>query len=70
MTDNLITVQDVAKLLKVHPRTVYHRVRDGDLKAYRLGRKLWFKPEDVNAYFEKSATSNESNNAIPQNTIA
>jgi excisionase family DNA binding protein len=68
----LLTVKQVALMLKVHPNTVYQRVKRGELAAYKPGYELLFKPEDVTAYLENSkVTSNdESDNAIPQNTIA
>ena len=34
----LLTVADVAWLLKIHPNTVYRMIRDGRLSAFKIGR--------------------------------
>ena len=51
----LLTVDEVAKRLKVHNRTVYRRIKEGSLRAVKLGR-LWRVPEDaLEEYLEKHA---------------
>ena len=39
--DNILTISEVAKLLKVSKRTVYRWVESGDLKVARIGRKTY-----------------------------
>ena len=39
--DDILTVEEVAKLLKVSKRTVYRWIESGDLKVARLGRKTY-----------------------------
>lgn len=39
--DEILTIEDVAKRLKVSKRTVYRWVDDGDLKVARIGRKTY-----------------------------
>ncbi len=39
--DNLLTIQEVAKVLKVSKRTVYRWIDSGDLKVARIGRKTY-----------------------------
>tara|TARA_X000001382_G_scaffold53623_1_gene36535 strand:- start:341 stop:565 length:225 start_codon:yes stop_codon:yes gene_type:complete len=36
----LLSVKEVAKILKVSPRTVQRLIRKDDLRAYRVGRQL------------------------------
>ena len=51
-TDKLLqfyTVADVAKALKVQPQTVYTMIRDGRLRAGRVGRVYRIKSADVQA---------------------
>ena len=39
--DDILTIQEVAKVLKVSNRTVYRWVDSGDLKVARIGRKTY-----------------------------
>ncbi|MCK5062121.1 helix-turn-helix domain-containing protein [Candidatus Parcubacteria bacterium] len=39
--DDILTIQEVAKVLKVSTRTVYRWVDTGDLKVARIGRKTY-----------------------------
>ena len=39
--DDILTIQEVAKLLKVSNRTVYRWIESGDLKVARIGRKTY-----------------------------
>ena len=39
--DDILTIEEVAKILKVNKRTVYRWVETGDLKVSRIGRKTY-----------------------------
>ena len=43
----LLTVHDIARLLRVHEKTVYELVRRGAIPHIRLGRCVRFSLEDV-----------------------
>jgi excisionase family DNA binding protein len=45
--ETLLTTDEVAKLLHVHPRTVQRLVARGQLAAIRLGSAVRFDPDDV-----------------------
>lgn len=45
-----LTPEEVAGILKIAKNTVYELVKRGDLKAYRVGRKIRIDLEDVEAY--------------------
>lgn len=47
------TVADVAKALKVQPQTVYTMIRDGRLRAGRVGRVYRIKSSDVQAVLRR-----------------
>ena len=47
--EQVYTVADVAKALKVQPQTVYTMIRDGRLRAGRVGRVYRIKSADVQA---------------------
>ena len=51
----ILTVQEVADLLKVHPSTISRYAKSGDLKSYLLGSRRLFKNIDVWAFFENRA---------------
>jgi len=44
------TVEEVAELLKVNPRTVYKMVHDGEIRSVRAGRQIRITDEALNAY--------------------
>lgn len=49
MTDDL-TKDEVARILKVTPRTVHNYVLRGELKAYRLAGGIRVKQADLDAF--------------------
>ena len=49
---SLLRVNEVAALLSIGRRTVYTLVNNGELPAVRVGARLRFRPEDVDAYLE------------------
>lgn len=52
--NDLLTVEEVAKILKVSKRTVYRWVESGDLKVARIGRKTYRVFEsDVKKFVDK-----------------
>lgn len=49
-----LSTQDAARRLGVTPRTLYRFIDLGDLPAYRLGRVIRLKADDVDAFIESS----------------
>lgn len=47
------TAYEVAKEFNVHFRTVYTWVKDGKIKAVKIGKKFWFTAEEVD-YIKKN----------------
>lgn len=45
--DDVLTVEEVALYLRVHYNTVYKLIRDGKLKASRVGRQYRIEMEDL-----------------------
>lgn len=39
--DDILTIEEVAKILKVSKRTVYRWIDSGNLKVARIGRKTY-----------------------------
>lgn len=48
----ILTVQEVADLLRVHRSTVSRFVKSGELKSYALGSRKMFLEADVLLFFE------------------
>ena len=48
----ILTVQEVAELLRVHRSTVSRYAQAGELKSYVIGSRRLFKENDVWAFFE------------------
>jgi excisionase family DNA binding protein len=51
-TPKIMTVQEVADLLRVHRSTVSRYAISGELRSYVLGNRRLFKKADVWAFFE------------------
>lgn len=49
-----LTAQEVADLLKIAKNTVYELIKRGEINSYKVGRKVRFTLEDVEAYIAGS----------------
>jgi excisionase family DNA binding protein len=58
-TRRMLTVNEVAHLLHVHPNTVRLWSKAGTLKSYRIGKRrdYRFNPDDVETFLYKDAGS-------------
>ena len=52
---SLLTIAELAQLLGIGRTTVYRLVNTGELRAVRVGERLRFRPEDVNAYLQRGS---------------
>ncbi len=50
--EGLLTVEEAAQYLKLHPRTVSNKAKSGDIPARKVGGHWRFRPEDVREYNE------------------
>jgi excisionase family DNA binding protein len=58
--DKLLTTEQVADLLQVHPFTVLKYIKDKKLKAFKLGRVWRIRESDVEKFLEdRSMASKE-----------
>lgn len=55
----MLTVNEVADILHVHPTTIRRWEKKGQLKSYRLGPKssIRFKGEDISKFIECASSS-------------
>lgn len=52
MTPQLLTVAEVADLLRVSSMTVYRLIRNGELPAVRVGRSYRVSEDDLQSYLQ------------------
>ena len=48
----ILTIQEVADILRVHRSTISRYAMNGELKSYVIGNRRLFKEADVWAFFE------------------
>lgn len=53
MSDEILTVQEVAALLKVADKTVYTMAQRGEIPAFKVRGQWRFKRDDINAWIER-----------------
>jgi excisionase family DNA binding protein len=46
----IMTLQEVARFLRVHPMTIYRLIQRGDLPAARVGRSWRFRKDQINSW--------------------
>ncbi len=65
--DGLWDISRVAEYLGVSERTVYNKVRSGDLPAVKVGRLWRVRPQDIEAWLARrsSAGSGEPTGFVP-----
>lgn len=49
-----LSTQEVADILHVSKSTIYDLIRRGEINSYKIGRKVRFAQEDVDAYIARS----------------
>ena len=52
----LLTVNEVADLLRVSRMTVYRLIKEGDVPAFKVGRGYRLREEDVHSYLNERLT--------------
>ena len=55
MRSELLTVKEVAKILRVSNMTVYRLVKSKQLPAIRVGKNYRIKESDVNRYLDRGS---------------
>lgn len=55
---DILNLEETAECLRVSNQTIYNMIKDGRIKAYKIGREWRFLRADIMAYFD--STSNES----------
>lgn len=58
MSDEILTVQDVATLLKVADKTVYTMAQRGELPAFKVRGQWCFRRSDLDAWIAAQTRRN------------
>lgn len=56
----ILTVQEVAAYLRLHTVTVYRMAQNGDLPAFRVGRRWRFKLEQIEQWVDDHRATNST----------
>ena len=48
----IMTLKEVAELLRVHRSTISRYAKSGEIRSYQIGSRRLFKSEDVWTFFE------------------
>lgn len=57
MPDKLLTTEQVAEILQVHPFTVLKYIKQGKLKGIKLGRVWRIRESDVDKFIEERSAA-------------
>ena len=55
----ILNLDETAEYLRVSNQTVYNMIRDGRIKAYKIGREWRFLHSDIMAYLESSSNERQ-----------
>ena len=58
-----LSTQEVADLLQVSKSTIYDLIKRGEIRSYKVGRKVRFTEDDVKEYIDRSRVSQTTKNA-------
>lgn len=58
MTDEILTIKEVAEYLKLAEKTAYRLAAEGELPGFKVGGSWRFKREDIESLIENSKTKN------------
>lgn len=62
----IMTVQEVARYLRVHAITVYRMIRLGQLPAIRVGRGWRFKKDEIDSWLHQHEANSQAGNSQDQ----
>ncbi|SBT17706.1 Helix-turn-helix domain protein [Marinomonas gallaica] len=59
MTDEILTLKEVAEYLKLAEKTAYRLAAEGKLPGFKVGGSWRFKQQDVAAWIEEQKNSSK-----------
>lgn len=58
MTDEILTLKEVAQYLKLAEKTAYRLAAEGKLPGFKVGGSWRFKKEDIEMWIQKQKRNN------------
>lgn len=55
-TERFLTVEEIAAMLQHQPRSIRRDIREGKLRAHRIGNAYRIAPEDYQIYLKNTET--------------
>lgn len=55
---DILNLDETAEYLRVSNQTIYNMIKDGRIKAYKIGREWRFLRSDIMAYLESASSQN------------
>ena len=52
----ILTVHELARYLRCHPTTIYRMLKQGKLRAFKIGSDWRFRLDDIRHWCERAAT--------------
>lgn len=68
MIEKYFTVEQVSVMLNMHPKTIQRYIREGKLRAIKIGKGWRVTGHDLSVFTEKEETAVSSNNAMKKTT--
>lgn len=62
MSDEILTLKELAGYLKLTEKTAYRLAAEGKLPGFKVGGSWRFKSEDIDAWIEKQKASKDDIN--------
>ncbi len=69
MEEKILTTEQVASILQVHPFTILKFIKEGKLKGIKLGRVYRIKESDVREFIEERTTKPRENKIPRQEQV-
>ena len=59
MPNTIMTVKELALYLRLHESSVYRMCQAGSIPAYKVGRSLRFRKEEIDAWLAQTYKKND-----------
>lgn len=70
MDDKFYTVEQISQLLKIHAKTIQRYIREGKLRASKVGKSWRVSGHDLSAFIENSGMQNESEETMRTSRVS
>lgn len=64
MDRNYYTVEQISQMLKIHPKTIQRYIREGKLRATKIGKSWRVSGHDLSKFTEKASNVSDQSTAV------